>query len=354
MTKRFKDTIEVRKGEELPIESLINFLRLSVPEVDSDELVIEQFGAGHSNLTYLLRVGNWEGVLRRPPHGPVAANAHDMEREYTFLKYIDPFYSAAPKPFIFSDDESIIGSPFFIMERKKGIVLDTEFPPSMDYEPAIGERLSSLMVDKLVELHDINYEETDLKDISKPNGFMERQVHGWIRRYERAKTEEVEGLDKLITYLRANIPTNDEATIIHYDYKLNNAMFNESLDEMIGLFDWEMSTVGDPLADVAVALSYWIQGDDNEVLKYGLGKPPVTVMDGFYTRDEFISEYAKRSGRDLSNIHYYLTFAYFKLAVIGQQIYYRYKQGQTSDPRFAQLNVLVKNMLQQALNTIES
>lgn len=353
MTKQFKDTIEVRKGEELATESLTDFLQKNVVDFENNELEVEQFGAGHSNLTYLLRIGDWEGVLRRPPHGPVAANAHDMKREYTFLEYIHEYYPVAPKPFIFSNDESIIGSPFFIMERKKGIVLDTELPSSIDYHSGIGEQLSSLMVDKLVQLHNIDYEKTRLVEISRPDGFMERQVNGWINRYERAKTNEIEGIDPLVNYLKSYIPKNSEATIIHYDYKLNNAMFTDNFDEMVGLFDWEMSTVGDPLADVAVALSYWIQADDNDLLKYGLGHPPVTVMDGFYTRDQFIEKYRKRSGRDVSNIDYYMTFAYFKLAVIGQQIYYRYKQGQTADPRFAKLNVLVQNMLQQALKTIK-
>lgn len=353
MTKNFKDTIDVRKGEELPVEALTDFLQKHVIDFENDQLEIEQFGAGHSNLTYLLRVGNWEGVLRRPPHGPVAANAHDMKREYTFLEYIHEFYPVAPKPYIFSNDVTIIGSPFFIMERRKGIVLDTEFPKTVTYEPGIGKKLSSLMVDKLVQLHDIDFKKTRLVEISKPEGFMERQVHGWINRYERAKTEEIEGIEKLVNYLKSYIPKNSEAAIIHYDYKINNAMFTEDFNEMVGLFDWEMSTIGDPLADVAVALSYWIQADDNDLLKYGLGHPPVTVMDGFYTRDQFVQEYGKRSGRNVSNIDYYMTFAYFKLAVIGQQIYYRYKQGQTADPRFAKLNVLVKNMLQQALQTIK-
>lgn len=354
MTSLYKDTIEVRKGEELPVERLTKFLQEYVIDLKGESLKIEQFGAGHSNLTYLLRVGDWEAVLRRPPHGPVAANAHDMKREYTFLKYINDLYSVAPEPYCFSDDNSVIGSPFFIMERKKGIVLDTEFPESLTYSPKVGNRLSKLMVEQLVALHEIDYKKTKLAEITKPEGFMERQIHGWIRRYERAKTDEIKGVDKLIAYLESKIPTNTEATIIHYDYKLNNAMFNEQLDQMIGLFDWEMSTVGDPLADLAVALSYWIQKDDSQLLKYSLGQPPVTTLDGFFTRNEFIEAYAKKSGRDVSNISYYMTFAYFKLAVIGQQIYYRYKKGQTKDSRFANLNVLVNNMLQHALQTIES
>lgn len=352
MTEVYKDTIDVRKGEELSVERLTEFLQENVLEFEKEQLVIEQFGAGHSNLTYLLRVGDWEGVLRRPPHGPVAKNAHDMKREYTFLDYIHDFYPTAPKPYVYSEDESIVGSPFFIMERRKGMVLDTEFPSSPAYTAELGAKISSLMVDKLVELHEIDYKKTRLSEISKPEGFMERQVHGWINRYERAKTDEIEGLEDLVSYLKANIPSQSDATIIHYDYKLNNAMFSENFTEMTGLFDWEMSTVGDPLADVAVALSYWIQDDDNDILKYGLGKPPVTVLDGFYTRDQFVQEYGERSGRDVSQMDYYMTFAYFKLAVIGQQIYYRYKQGQTADERFAKLNILVNNMLQQALRTI--
>jgi len=353
MTENYKDTIEVRKGEELPIDKLTNFLQEKVLDLDKENLEIEQFGAGHSNLTYLLRVGDWEAVLRRPPHGPVAKGAHNMEREYNFLNYIHSFFPVAPKPIIFSENESIVGSPFFIMERKKGIVLDTEFPSFIDYSREIGERLSSIMVDQLVNLHSIDYTKTKLTEMTKPEGFMERQVKGWIDRYERAKTDEIKGVDELVTYLETNIPTSSEATIIHYDYKLNNAIFSEDLKEMNGLFDWEMSTVGDPLADLAVALSYWIQGDDDDLLKYGLGKPPVTIMDGFFTREEFVDAYAKRSGRDISNFNYYMTFAYFKLAVIGQQIYYRYKKGQTKDSRFAKLNVLVENMLQLAIQTIK-
>lgn len=352
MTENYKDTIEVRKGEELPIDKLTNFLQEKVLDLDKENLEIEQFGAGHSNLTYLLRVGDWEAVLRRPPHGPVAKGAHNMEREYNFLNYIHSFFPVAPKPIIFSENESIVGSPFFIMERKKGIVLDTEFPSFIDYSREIGERLSSIMVDQLVNLHSIDYTKTKLTEMTKPEGFMERQVKGWIDRYERAKTDEIKGVDELVTYLETNIPTSSEATIIHYDYKLNNALFSEDFSQMTGLFDWEMTTVGDPLADVGAAMSYWIQADDPMMLKTGLGNPPVTIKDGFYTRDQFMEEYAKRSRRDLENIDFYLTFAYFKLAVICQQIYYRYKQGQTQDQRFAHFNEFVKNLVYYAWQTV--
>lgn len=353
MSKSYQDTIPVRKGEELSPDRLNSFLHENLNDIPKGELVIEQFGAGHSNLTYLLKIGNWEAVLRRPPLGPVAPKAHDMQREYTILKNLHPVYTTAPKPYIFSDDESIVGSPFLIMERRKGIFIDTEFPPDITYHQDLGKRISSLMVDKLVELHNVDYKKTDLVNLAKPDGFMERQVLGWIKRYERAKTDEVAIVDQLKTYLQNNVPKSPAPTVIHYDYKLNNALFSQDFKEMNGLFDWEMTTIGDPMADIGAAMSYWIQKDDPEMLKSGLGKPPVTVMDGFYTRDEFLHDYATKSGRDLSNIDFYLTFAYFKLAVICQQIYYRYKQGQTQDKRFAHFDQFVKTLIEYAWQTIK-
>lgn len=351
MGASFNNTIHVRKGEELNKETLLTFIRKNIAEVPNGSLEIEQFGAGHSNLTYSLKVGTWEAVLRRPPLGPVAPKAHDMNREYKILSSLHPFYPAAPKAYIFSADEKIVGSPFFIMERRKGIVLDTEIPEGIPYNKALGRKISALMVDKLVELHQIDYNQTELVNLSKPDGFMERQVVGWINRYKRSKTDEISGMDQLTKWLVNHIPVSGDPTIIHYDYKLNNAMFSEDFGEMTGLFDWEMTTVGDPLADLGAALGYWIEAGDPEQLKEGLGKPPVTVKDGFYSRREFIEDYAKKSGRDVSNIHFYHTFAYFKLAVICQQIYYRYKKGQTNDPRFAHFDQSVANLIHHALKT---
>ncbi|MGY0694478.1 phosphotransferase family protein [Virgibacillus sp. FSP13] len=351
MKASYSDTINVRKGEELNKTALQQFVRENILGIPDGSLEIEQFGAGHSNLTYLLRIGSWEAVLRRPPLGPVAPKAHDMEREYKILSGLNPLYKAAPKPYVFSEDEQIVGSPFFIMERRKGIVVDSKFPDDIVYEPALGRKISELMVDKLVELHQIDFAETNLVNMSKPDGFMERQVNGWIKRYERAKTEDVSGVEQLTEWLQANIPVSPEPTIIHYDYKLNNAMFSEDFSEMTGLFDWEMTTVGDPLADLGAALSYWIEPDDPEELQTGLGKPSVTIKEGFFTRREFLQDYATKSGRDVSDMHFYLTFAYFKLAVIIQQIYYRYYKGQTNDARFANLNHYVVNLISHALHS---
>ncbi|MDF0725421.1 phosphotransferase family protein [Cytobacillus sp. S13-E01] len=349
MTNNVKDTIPVRKGEELDTAILENFLREQIVDLPSGDLTIEQFGAGHSNLTYQLTIGEWTAVLRRPPLGPVAPKAHDMNREFRIISELYPVFSLAPKPFLFSDDTNIVGSPFFIMERKNGIVLDTSFPEHIEPTHEVCRKISKTMVDTLVQLHDIDYSRTGLKEISQPNGFMERQVHGWISRYERSITDEIPEVEKLKKWMVNNIPASPTPTVIHYDFKLNNAMFSEDLTKMVGLFDWEMTTIGDPLVDLGATMSYWIQADDPDLLKRGLGKPPVTVNDGFYTRTEFIEEYAKKSGRDVSTINFYLTFAYFKLAVICQQIYYRYKKGQTNDKRFAHFNHTVKSLIQYAL-----
>ncbi|MGV3487977.1 MAG: phosphotransferase family protein [Tuberibacillus sp.] len=343
------DTIPVRAGEELDQAVVQQYLKDHLPECPDGDLEIEQFGAGHSNLTYLLRIGEWEAVLRRPPLGPVAPKAHDMEREYKVLNALHSVFGPAPKPLLFSNDLSIIGSPFFIMERRRGIVLDTSFPENVVITDELCRQISERMVDTLVELHDIEYRETGLVHMVKPEGFMERQVHGWIGRYQRSKTEDVPGVEILMKWMTEHIPPSPAPTIIHYDYKLNNAMFSPDFSEIVGLFDWEMTTVGDPLADLGAAMSYWIQADDPELLKRGLGAEPVTVTKGFYTRSEFIDRYAAKSGRDVSRMNFYLTFAYFKLAVICQQIYYRWKNGQTQDPRFAHFNFFVKNLIENAL-----
>jgi aminoglycoside phosphotransferase (APT) family kinase protein len=351
MVEKTSDTISVRPGEELDSARLQQFLKDHIEGLPDGPLEIRQFGAGHSNLTYALSIGSWEAVLRRPPLGPVAPKAHDMEREFNILSSLHSFFPAAPKPFVFSHDSSVVGSPFFIMERRRGVVIDTEFPEGIESDKELGRRISELMVDTLVELHAVDYTQTALAGMAKPEGFMERQVGGWIGRYERAKTDDIPEVAELSEWMLSHIPVSPPPTIIHYDFKLNNAMFSSDFTKLTGLFDWEMTTVGDPLADLGAAMSYWIEADDPELLKNGFGKAPVTVTEGFYTRAEFIARYAEKSGRDVSNIDFYLTFAYFKLAVICQQIYYRFKKGQTSDARFAHFDRFVKSLIQYALVT---
>lgn len=347
------DTIVVREGEELHLERLDAYLRGSFEHLDDSPLVVRQFGKGASNLTYQLSKGDWEAVLRRPPHGPVAPKAHDMAREYKLLKKIHAVYPLAPEPYLFCDDKGIIGSPFLLMERRKGLVLDTEFPASHNPTHEICGKISETMVDRLVELHQIDYETAGLQELGYPAGFMERQVHGWIDRYNRAKTAEIEGVEELTKWLVDHVPVSPKATLIHYDYKLNNVMFDyHDLGKMIAIFDWEMTTIGDPLADLGSAMSYWVQEDDPDFLKNMSKKPPVTILPGFMTRDQFIEAYAKKSGRDISQIDFYLAFAYFKRAVIVQQIFFRWKKGQTLDERFSTYEDAARGLIRIALGLL--
>lgn len=349
-----KNTIPVRKGEELNHDKLEAYLRKHIDGLGDSPLEVRQFPSGLSNLTYSLKIGNWEAVLRRPPLGPVAPKAHDMKRESDILSKLHPVFPLAPKPLLFSEDTDIIGSRFFVMERKIGVVVDKEVPSDLNVSEQDYKRISETMVDTLVALHDIDYEAAGLAGLGHPDGFLERQVHGWIKRYQRSKTDEIDGVDTLTKWFVDHLPASPPPALIHYDFKLNNALFSrEDVAALTGIFDWEMTTIGDPLADLGVAMSYWTQADDPDILKYGQGKPSITVQPGFMTRSEFVEAYARKSGRDVSNIHYYLTFAYFKLAVICQQIYYRWKKGQTSDERFAKLGGFVQSLIQHARQEAE-
>ncbi|MTH55333.1 phosphotransferase [Bacillus mangrovi] len=341
-------TIPVREGEELDTKKLSAYIHEKFPEADGSALEIQQFGTGASNLTYALKAGEWEAVLRRPPLGPVAPKAHDMKREFTILQTLHPLFPEAPKPYFYEEDAAIAGSPFFLMERRKGVMVDTELPAGMEHTEERGRQLSELMARKLAQLHSIPYQKTELTSISRPEGFMERQVEGWIGRYYRAKTDDIAEVAELTEWLEKQLPKSGDPAVIHYDYKLNNALFSEDLQEMTGLFDWEMATVGDPLADLGAAMSYWMESTDPKPLLYGFGKPSITVHPGFYSRKQFVERYADLSGRDVSAFPYYLAFAYFKLAVICQQIYYRYHKGQTKDERFAGFAPFVKTLIRQA------
>lgn len=349
------DTIAVRSGEQLPVDQLEPFLRRSFEVEDGAPLVVRQFGTGASNLTYLVKIGCWEGVLRRPPLGPIPPKAHDMAREFRILQKLHPVYPLAPKPFVFCSDESVLGSPFYVMERRSGVVLDTDVPTGLELTPEICRDISEAMIDRLVDLHSIDVREAGLDVFGHPEGFMERQVKGWISRYYQARTDVIPEVADLLKWMQSNIPSSSTPTLIHYDYKLNNVMFDSTdIRKIVGVFDWEMTAIGDPLADLGCTLGYWIEAGDPDVLKYGMGTAPLTVLPGFMSRAELIELYAKKSGRDVSRVHFYLTFAYFKLAVIVQQIYYRWKNGQTNDKRFARLGEFSRLLIKTSLESSRS
>ena len=338
------ETVEVREGEAFDREAVEDYLRSHVEDLPEGELEVSQFPSGASNLTYLLKLGDWEGVLRRPPLGPVPPKAHDMGRESGILFRLGTVYPLVPRPYFFCEDESVIGAPFYVMERRKGVVIDDSLPEGIEPDGELCRGISRTVVDTLVGLHAVDYEEAGLADLGKPEGFLERQTEGWISRYDKAKTDEIEEAGPLTEWLARGVPESPPPTVIHNDYKLNNHVLNpEDLTEVRAVLDWEMATVGDPLFDLAVSLTYWSEPDDPDELKAVL--PTVTVTPGFMTRKELIDRYESESGRDLSDMHWYVVFGYFKLAGILQQIYARWKNGQTQDERFADFDDRVRSLI---------
>jgi aminoglycoside phosphotransferase (APT) family kinase protein len=338
------ETIRIREGEGFDLAAVERYLRDHIENLPEGELEVRQFPSGASNLTYLLKIGGWEGVLRRPPLGPVPPKAHDMGRESHVLARLHEAYPLAPKPYFFCGDEWVIGAPFYVMERRAGVVVDDSLPEGVEPNPQLCRGISRMVADTLAELHAVDPDEAGLGDLGRPEGFLERQVRGWIGRYEGARTDALEEVGPLTRWLAGNIPESPEPAIIHNDYKLNNLILNpDDLTDVRAVLDWEMATVGDPLFDLAVSMSYWTEPTDPEELKEVM--PTVTSTPGFMSREEFMERYAKKSGRDLSDMHWYMVFGYFKLAVILQQIYARWRKGQTRDARFSDFDERVRILI---------
>jgi aminoglycoside phosphotransferase (APT) family kinase protein len=321
------DTAAVRPGEELDTPSLGGYLRDPAVEV-------EQFPNGHSNLVYLIRIGGKEFVLRRPPLGPVAPKAHDMAREYRVLEAVHPHFPEAPRVFLLCEDPAVIGSAFFLMERRRGIVIRDSAPPELSAIPDYPRKVSEAFIDCLVRLHAVDVSGKELRALGKPEGFLERQVRGWAERWNHAKTEDLPEMERVIRWLADRMPFSAEATLVHNDYKLDNVMMRPAGDCVEAVLDWEMTTVGDPLADLGLTMCYWTWIGMLELEDQQGATPMITAQPGWYTRDQFLERYARQTGRDVSRVGYYEVLGVFKLAVILQQIFYRFHLGQTRDARF--------------------
>jgi aminoglycoside phosphotransferase (APT) family kinase protein len=348
------DTGPVRPGEELNLASLADWLRGRIAGAERG-ITLEQFPDGHSNLTYLLRM-NGDGreyVLRRGPLGPVAPKAHDMAREFRVLQMVHPHFREAPNVFHLCEDTAVLGSVFFLMERRHGLILRDEIPPQLAKLPNYAERASQGFVDCLIRLHAIDISRTGLIALGKPEGFLERQVQGWADRWKRSATDDMPKMEGVIHWLVDvdHRPSSPAPTLVHNDYKLDNVMFTSSEDsaeriEIDAVLDWEMATVGDPLADLGLTLCYWAWVEAPQLRARGV--PSLTSQPGWYTRDQFVQRYAEGTGRDLSQIGYYEVLGIFKLAVILQQIYYRFRRGQTQDTRFQNFGDRVKGLVELA------
>ncbi len=341
----------IREGEALDLAKLEPYLREHISEI-REPLVIEQFPSGFSNLTYLLRSGDMEWVLRRPPFGNRVKSAHDMGREYRVLDRLNAVYPQAPKPYVYCDDESVLGAPFYVMERRRGVILRRELPAGLELSPVIAERLCESFIDNLATLHTLDYRAAGFGDLGKPEGYVERQIGGWAKRYQKAQTDSWSELDQAAAWLHGHMPAEAGAALVHNDYKYDNLLLDPAdLTRIVGVLDWEMCTVGDPLMDLGTTLAYWTEAtDDARWRAAGFGP---TAMPGSLTRQQLADRYQRQTGFDVSSLTFYFCFGLFKLAVIVQQIYYRFFKGHTQDPRFANLNEMVGLLGQVAVQAIE-
>ena len=331
------NTRKVSKEEALHLDNLKRFLyeHHLINDIKSG-IETRRFSGGFSNLTYLLLVENKEYVLRRPPFGAVK-RGHDMSREYKVLSNLYASFSKIPKVYAFTDDESILGTPFYIMENANGIILDYSEANKRVINSSDFKIISNTWLDTFVALHQVDYKAAGLEDLGKPEGYAERQITNWAKQYEKAKTDAIPESQLVIKWLQNNQPKTHDNCLTHNDFKYDNVMFkDDSWTKINTVLDWEMCTLGDPLMDLGTSLSYWITEDDTDALKKGLPSP--TVFKGNPNRTEIVELYSKKSGRTINNLVFYYVYGLFKLSVIVQQIYYRYRKGYTTDKRFEHLN----------------
>ena len=342
-------TIAVRDEDLVPLGPLRSWLAAAVPTWVSAgaTLALRQYPAGFSNLTYHLSLHDEHGhrslVLRRPPRGVTGGGAHDMAREYGMLAVLSPLGVPVPRPVACCTDLAVLGAPFYVMEHVPGVILRGAPPTSLvadaDALPARMRALSHTFVDTLVHLHAVDVSASSLAAFGKAEGYVERQVRGWTKRWYASRTNEGTSLDPVASWLAAHCPPDRGAVLVHNDFKFDNLVLDPTLTSVRAILDWEMATIGDPLMDLGTSLAYWVEAGDAPIFRaLGLG---ITALPGAFTREDLVLAYAKASGRDVSDARFYLTFGLFKVAVIAQQIFARYQQGLTTDPRFGQLGAVV-------------
>ena len=343
------EAIRIRLGEELDLYRLNKFLQEEWPAF-GEILEVLQFPGGFSNLTYLLSTKDKQYVLRRPPFGANIKSAHDMSREFDVLNLLYQTYKKIPAPLFYYDHDDVIGAPFYIMERVKGIILRDKPPENITLTPDWMELISRASVVNLVELHQLDIHNTGLVDLGKPEGYVQRQVEGWINRYHNARTDSIKSIEKIIKWIPENMPDSYQASFIHNDYKYDNIVLNpDKMDEIIAVLDWEMATVGDPLMDLGTTLAYWAEPGDNDLLKpFNL-----TWLPGNLNRESVVDLYLSERKPATADILFYYVFGCFKVAGIVQQIYARYKKGHTNDPRFKNLIHVVKAMAENGERAID-
>ncbi len=330
------DIIEVRGDEAIDVARLGGWLE-DQADLPTGLPRLQQFSGGKANLTYLLVFpGGKELVLRRPPLGPLAPGSHDMSREHMVLSRLWQVFDKAPRAVAICEDTSVIGAPFFLMERKPGLVIRGEVPVELGAgaDPVVNRKLSGVVIDTLAELHSVDPAGCGLGDLGRPEGFLERQVAGWQDRWEHAKHEDNPLAEDVHGWLQSNLPRSGPPTLIHNDWRLDNmAVSPADPGQCVAVYDWDMATRGDPLADLGTLMASWYDsGETKSVLA-----PMPTTSPGWMDRAEALGRYATLTGRDLTNAAWYVAFGTWKLAIVLQQIHIRWLRGQTADPRFETL-----------------
>jgi aminoglycoside phosphotransferase (APT) family kinase protein len=342
----------VRDENSFDPQRILPFLQASIAGLGAGTMELQQFQGGASNLTYLLKVGGRELILRRPPSGTKAKSAHDMGREFRVMQRLSPHFPC-PRPLAYCEDESLIGSSFYVMEKLQGIILRRDLSKGVVYTPEQARRLCLNLIDTLIRLHTLDYRQAGLSDLGKPEGYVERQVSGWCERFGKALTDDVPRCEALMAWIKAKRPPDSpQPGIIHNDYRFDNAVLSpEDGCSIVGVLDWEMATLGDPLLDLGNTLAYWVQHDDPPNAQAIRMQP--SNLPGMLSRDEIARYYAEKTGREIGNYDFYYVFGLFRLAVIAQQIYYRYKMGQSRNPKFQAFGIFVTVLSQFAEGVIQ-
>ncbi|AMP01671.1 phosphotransferase enzyme family protein [Collimonas arenae] len=335
----------VRSGEELDVAAVDAFLK-GVDHNLEGVPTVSQFPGGASNLTYLLSYANRELILRRPPFGAKAKSAHDMLREANIMTELKPVYPYVPSVFATCQDRAVMDSDFYVMERLRGIVLRDKLPEGLALSEAETRQLCLNVIDKMIALHQVDYQAAGLAHLGKGDGYVQRQISGWSERYRKARTDNAVDFEEVMRWLADKMPAGDVATcLIHNDFRFDNVVLNpDDPLQVIGVLDWEMATLGDPLMDLGNALAYWVQADDEPQFKQMRRQP--THLPGMLTRKEVVAYYAEKTGYRTDHFDFYEIYGLFRLAVIVQQIYYRFHHGQTKNPQFS-FFVHVTNYLEQ-------
>ncbi|RZS90467.1 phosphotransferase family protein [Aquimarina brevivitae] len=343
----------VRKGEELQEKALKAFLyKENLIQSENVDWQVDQYTHGYSNLTYLITIESNEYVLRRPPFGAIK-RGHDMGREFKVQSNIAKAFTKVPKMHAYTEDESIIGCPFYIMEKVDGIILNYKEAKQRAIPEADFKIIADSWLDTFVELHAVDYNSIGLAELGKPEGYVSRQVRNWSKQYLNAATSDVPAAAKVMEWMEEHQPKQYEHRLIHNDFKYDNVVFKDTTwKEINAVLDWEMTTLGDPLMDLGTSLGYWTMSSDHPAVQQGIPSP--TLFSGNPGRNEIVQRYAEKSGRAVDHLIFYYAFGLFKIAVIAQQIFYRYNKGLTTDPRFAELDkaaALLCNLAWKAIQT---